>query len=177
MNLNDLSHCIICGAEEGSIHQKGCSTPMPEKCPSCDFYKWPGKKCKECELVTVVRSRVFDSAVTPTPSGALTSRAPRFDLLPRRALERVAMRFEKGLPRYGKDNWRKGLSDPEYVTDRIAHLIAHCYRLLDKIEGRLVDDEDDAGAIAWGGLFVCEAVDEQGRIGKWGDRADDLHQA
>lgn len=99
-----------------------------------------------------------ESDTISTPSGAKTSPSPRFDLLPHRALLRVAQRYEKGLARYGKNNWQKGLGDNEYAIERINHVIEHCYRLIDKLEGRSTDTDDDAGAIAWGGLFLCEFV-------------------
>lgn len=103
-----------------------------------------------------------ETSTVNTVCGAKTSSGPRLDLIPRRSLERLAARFEKGTLRYGKDNWRKGLSDPSYVTERLAHTIAHCYRLIDKLEGRLPEDgEDDASAIMWGGAFACEATEPE----------------
>jgi hypothetical protein len=88
--------------------------------------------------------------------GAKTSSCPRLDLIPYEAQVRQAARFELGLERYEKDNWRKGLRDNDYVAGRIAHLLNHGARFLAKMEGRLADDgEDDAGAILWAGAFLA----------------------
>lgn len=93
-----------------------------------------------------------------TPSGAKTSAAPRFDLIPHESLVRLARRYEKGLARYGRDNWRKGINDREYVLERLAHAVGHLYALMDQVEGRLSwTDDDHAAALMWCGAFACEA--------------------
>jgi hypothetical protein len=88
--------------------------------------------------------------------GAKTSACPRLDLIPYEANVRMAERFEVGLKRYGRDNWRKGLTDEDYVAERIAHMMNHGARFLAKMQGRMPDDgEDDAGAILWAGAFLA----------------------
>jgi hypothetical protein len=135
-------------------------------CSKCGTFKPEGGICVGCT------QSFLDT--TQSKSGAKSSLAPRFDLLPRRALERVAARYEKGLPRYGRNNWRKGLTDKDYIVERIAHVIGHCYKLIEKLESPVVlkhlNADDDAGAIGWGGLFVCEALCEM-------EAQNDLHQA
>ncbi len=94
------------------------------------------------------------------PCGAKSSIVPRFDLIPYSALARLAGRFERGAARYGKDNWRKGLRDKDYVRERAAHVIHHTMRLIGKLDGDIPDDgDDDAAAIMWGGAFLCEATE------------------
>jgi hypothetical protein len=81
--------------------------------------------------------------------------------LPYHGLCRAAARFEKGEARYGHDNWRKGLTDRRYVIERLGHVMHHTALLIAKLEGYVPDDgDDDAGAIAWGGLFACEALEQ-----------------
>lgn len=88
--------------------------------------------------------------------GARTSTAPRMDLIPYEALVRMADRFEVGLARYGRDNWRVGLRDDDYVAERVAHLMNHAAVLLEKLAGRRMDDgEDDIGAVLWAGAFLA----------------------
>lgn len=95
--------------------------------------------------------------------GAGTSSCPRFDLIPANALIRLAFRYEKGL-KYGKDNWRKGLTDRDYVLERLAHGINHLIILREKIEGRLPwSEDDDAAAAMWAGAFLCEATEAMKR--------------
>jgi hypothetical protein len=101
----------------------------------------------------------MDTPTITSRCGAKTSPCPRLDLLPYHGLVRCAARFEKGETRYGHDNWRKGLSDKQYVIERASHVMHHCAMLIAKLEGHLPDDgDDDAGAIAWGGMFLCEAM-------------------
>jgi hypothetical protein len=52
------------------------------------------------------------------------------------------------------------LQDKEFVISRIVHVINHAYVLLDKVMGKMEDDgDDDAAAIAWNGIFLCEATE------------------
>lgn len=97
-------------------------------------------------------------AIVIHSSGAGTSKTPRFDLIPRDALIRLADRYELGL-KYGEDNWRKGMEDKAYVIERISHVVDHALKLREKLKGRLPHDgDDDAAAIMWGGAFLCEAT-------------------
>lgn len=92
--------------------------------------------------------------------GATSSRVPRVDLIPYRAIVRLAARFEYGLQRHGLDNWRKGLGDEEYMLERAAHVALHALQFINKRRGYLLDDgEDDIGAILWGGAFLAEAIE------------------
>lgn len=102
---------------------------------------------------------VQDGEKTVSKSGASSSKVPRMDLIPYSALVRLANRFALGLEKHGKNNYRKGLSDKDYVIERLGHVINHAYRLIEKLEGRLVDEDDDAAAIAWGGIFACLATE------------------
>jgi hypothetical protein len=96
---------------------------------------------------------------------ASSSEQPRWDLMPRSALLRILKRFELGIARKKEKAWNARspnqacLTDREFVVSRIVHSINHAYALLDKIEGRIEDDgDDDAAAIAWNGIFLCEAT-------------------
>lgn len=56
------------------------------------------------------------------------------------------------------------LTDKEFVISRVVHTINHAYALLAKlIDDRLLlrsnDEDDDAAAIMWNGMFLCEATD------------------
>ena len=99
-------------------------------------------------------------------SGASSSKIPRFDLIPRSALIRLARRFELGLERHKDGCWnarssQKALLDKEWVIARAAHVVDHALKLIDKLEGRLPEDgDDDAAAIAWGGICLSEATEK-----------------
>lgn len=95
---------------------------------------------------------------TASKSGATSSKIPRFDYIPMIGLIALARRYEKGVEKHGADNWRKALTDVDYVCERMGHVIDHAYKAIEKLRGRLPDDgDDDAGAIAWGGMFLAEA--------------------
>lgn len=96
--------------------------------------------------------------------GATSSVCPDFAQIPTAALMSLANRYKLGEAKHGRDNWRKGLSDKRYVIERLNHVIFHAKKLADKIENGLpLDDDDDAGAIMWGGAFAVEAVREISR--------------
>jgi hypothetical protein len=101
-------------------------------------------------------------------SGAASSKIPRLDLIPRKALLRVAGRFELGLERHGERSWNAAssqacLEDREFLIYRAAHVIDHALKLIAKLRGQLPDDgDDDAAAIAWGGICLCEATEQTG---------------
>jgi hypothetical protein len=100
-----------------------------------------------------------DKTTTSAISGAKSSAVPRLDLIPHRALVRLAGRYEKGLARYGRNNWQKGLTELDYVLERAAHVLNHTLILIEKLQGLRPDDgDDDAAAIMWGGAFLCEAT-------------------
>lgn len=96
--------------------------------------------------------------------GATTSKKPLFHLLPSEGLIRVADRFELGLVKHSKDNWRKGIHEKEFALARLDHVIGHALRLIDKIEGRKeADGDDDAAAITWGGLVLSEYMKDKNK--------------
>lgn len=99
-------------------------------------------------------------------SGAVSSRIPRYDLIPRAALKRVADRFELGLLKHKERSWnaraanQQCLEDKEFLIARAAHAIDHAYKLIAKLEGFLPNDgDDDAAAIAWAGICLCEGTE------------------
>lgn len=100
------------------------------------------------------------------PSGRSSSKIPRFDLIPRGALVRIADRFEKGQEIHKERAWnarnsdQASLTDKEWVIARANHVVDHALKLVAKLSGQMADDgDDDAAAIAWGGVFLCEAVE------------------
>lgn len=74
-------------------------------------------------------------------SGATSSRIPRYDLIPRAALKRVADRFGLGLVRHGEHSWnaraanQECLQDKELLIARAARAIDHALKLIANLEG------------------------------------------
>lgn len=59
-------------------------------------------------------------------SGALSSEeSPRYDLIPLASLKRQAARMALGAKTHGAFNYRKGAADPEFIRDRVNHLLGH----------------------------------------------------
>ena len=93
------------------------------------------------------------------------TKVPRFDLIPRQALESLAARFELGLANYGELAWNAArdkegfdaaVNDPAFVEARLNHVIDHATKALAKLRGHLPEDgDDDAGAIMFGGAVLA----------------------
>ena len=76
-------------------------------------------------------------------SGAKSSeRQPRYDLIPKCILDRLAARLAYGAEKHGERNYQLGARDPMYRKDRLNHLIGHALKLA---EGDT--SEDHLGAI------------------------------
>lgn len=102
---------------------------------------------------------------------AASSKGPPFHLIPTVALERIAERFELGIERKGARAWnavsnnQSCLLDREFLIERLSHVIHHSLKLRDKLASGSsiggLEDDDDAGAIAWGGVFILCAIEKQ----------------
>lgn len=115
-----------------------------------------------------MEKRVFKSGTTST-------KQPRLSLIPHQGLVNAAKRFELGLELHGNKAWnalstnREALKDEEWLVERCSHVIEHCYRLIEFLTHRRDSIQDalgDAGAVAWGGLVLGEALsigDEDGQ--------------
>jgi hypothetical protein len=90
-----------------------------------------------------------------------SSEIPHFELIPTVALVRLAERFKLGLDRKGDKAWnaltqnQEVLTDRGFILSRIAHVIHHALKLRDKVLAGEALGDDDAGAIIWGGAFLC----------------------
>ncbi len=76
----------------------------------------------------------------------------RFDLLPARAIARLARHFEGGALKYGDRNWEKGQTLSRYFDSALRHAFLHL---------RGERDEDHLIAACWN--LLC-AVDTEERI-------------
>lgn len=122
-----------------------------EVCPSC---KGSGEMNEEKEI--------------PMVGGkASTSQIPDFHLIPTESMIRLAERFKLGIERKGDKSWnaisknQEILTDKDFIINRIGHIIHHCLKLRDKITNNEdLSTDDDAGAISWGGAFLCCATKE-----------------
>lgn len=93
---------------------------------------------------------------------------PRYSLIPRTALRRLALHFTRGADRYGENNWRNA-----NTREELAVFQDSAYRhLLDWLEGNT--DEDHAAAVLWNvstgmdleeRLEVAERLDTIARLG------------
>jgi hypothetical protein len=141
-------------------------------CSNCGSSPIPDSLCEECGGQGWVKKGHFEKKKHPEQiemAGglALSSKGPPIHLIPTVALERIAERFVLGIERKGDKAWnavstnQDCLRDKAFVLERISHVIHHACKLRDKlISGKnLVGDDDDAGAVAWGGVFLLCAVD------------------
>jgi hypothetical protein len=85
-------------------------------------------------------------------SGARSSEEkPRYDLIPVEALRREAIRMAEGARAHGVNNYRVGVHDPAFITDRINHLIEHAvkYASGDRSDDHLAAVRANAGMLIW----------------------------
>jgi hypothetical protein len=102
---------------------------------------------------TAVQKTATGEAMVEYKSGARRSEhKPDYSLIPRSGMKRIAARYTLGL-KYGRDNWKKGLRDPEYVEQFVNHLIEHIWDYLE--DGCRKDD--NLAAIAWNAIALMEA--------------------
>lgn len=94
---------------------------------------------------------IKDSGVREDFSGGsvrdVRSGKGRYDLLPTRAIGRVAKHFEKGALKYGERNWELGQPVSRFLDSGLRHLFNH-------LEGK--GDEDHLAAAAWNILAAIE---------------------
>ena len=93
------------------------------------------------------------SAVQFDCGAVRSSRSPRFDLIPRQGLVRLAHRYELGLKKYSRDNWRKGLSNEEWLDQLKCHMADHMSKYLSNYDVK----DDHLAAICWGAFALIEA--------------------
>ncbi len=120
----------------------------------------------ERKLLIKEKNMPDQNAKEVTLAGGLVSSSeiPGFHLIPTEALVRLAKRFELGTERKKDKAWnaltknQECLTDREFILHRISHVIAHALKLRDKITQNLPLEDDDAGAVIWGGAFLCCAT-------------------
>ena len=93
-----------------------------------------------------------------------------YHLIPQVAMQRLCERISLGEQTKGKDAWN-AMSDNQGVLEsrkalarRFGHLINHSYRLLGKLQAGeewTEDDEREASAVMWGGMFAICAIAAQ----------------
>ena len=110
-------------------------------------------------------------------SGTTSTKQPRLSLIPHQGLVNAAKRFELGIERHGEKAWNNlspnqaALNDTEWLIDRCSHAIEHLYSLIDYLklppvaddspaDGGLEHAREDAGAVAWCGLVLGQALSE-----------------
>jgi hypothetical protein len=71
----------------------------------------------------------------------------RYDLLPTRAMRRLARHFEAGASKYGDRNWEKGQPLSRYMDSALRHAFNY-------LEGQR--DEDHLAAAIWNLVCLCE---------------------
>lgn len=88
----------------------------------------------------------------------------RYDLLPTRALHRLARHFEAGARKYQDRNWEKGQPISRLIDSALRHTFQH-------LQGER--SEDNLAAAAWNILAAIE-IEERVRIGKLPPELNDL---
>lgn len=73
--------------------------------------------------------------------------------------DRLSRRYQVGMEHgYEEDNWRKGLTDRDYVLDRANHTLDHLHRAVEDLRlGNFKPTDDDLAAAIWGCIFLMAA--------------------
>lgn len=104
---------------------------------------------------------MLEGTTTKDYNGITSTSLPRLELIPKAALESLAKRFELGIERKGDGAWNAltphmDKATKEFVIERLAHCIHHCYDAIAKVnEDVEFLGEDDAGAIMFAGAVLA----------------------
>lgn len=115
------------------------------------------------ELPTVKDSGVRENFATGSVRDTRKGKG-RFDLLPAKAMRRIARHFEAGAAKYGDNNWLKGQPISRYLDSALRHLFNH-------LDGQR--DEEHLTAACWNLLAAIE-TEERVRVGKLPPELNDL---
>ena len=101
-------------------------------------------------------------------SGTTSTKQIRLSLVPHAGLVNAAKRFELGIEKHGAKAWNNlsenqtALQDTDWLIERCSHGIEHLYQLIDFLTGKggisLEEAKGDAGAVAWCGLVLGQAL-------------------
>lgn len=96
-------------------------------------------------------------------SGARRSeKKPPYHLFPKHGLGRIAGRWQMGLEKYGKDNYKLSLQTREsaytFAAEAFNHIIDHALNMANGLE----PEEDHLGAIGWGVMYLAEVEERFG---------------
>jgi hypothetical protein len=101
------------------------------------------------------------SSHTPSPTSTTSAKAVTdkcntlISMIPVEGLERVGRVFVEGL-RYGKNNWKKGVNDPDWQEERLNHAIIHMMKWANGNR-----QEDHLAKVAWFCLIMMWTEEEE----------------
>lgn len=88
-------------------------------------------RCYSCNCVFIIENDisqgkiVMSSLTPPSPQKAKTDKVGTgLTMIPMYSVMEVGKIFVEGL-RYGKNNWKNGVNDPDYQEERLEHAILH----------------------------------------------------
>jgi len=95
-------------------------------------------------------------------TGAVRDKAEnkgRYDLLPAKAMDRLARLYERGAKKYDDHNWRKGIPESSFFDSALRHLFQ-------ALEGH--DDEDHLAAVAFNvfGIMELQEAVKRGQVSR-----------
>jgi hypothetical protein len=88
------------------------------------------------------------NAVKLENGASRSHKAPRYELLPKAAIDRLVTRLKLGASIHGDNNWRGG--GPEFIAQCKRHLMEH---MLNYLEGDWTDDH--LAAVICNAAFLC----------------------
>jgi hypothetical protein len=105
------------------------------------------------ETVAKKNDATNEPMVEYTSGARRSAHMPDYALIPHSGMRRLAERYSLGLKKYGANNWKLGLRDPEYVEQFKDHIVEHLWNYFEKG----CSEDDNLAAIAWGVFALMEA--------------------
>jgi len=134
-----------------------------------------GKQVKEADMTQPIEPKGYnvESMIHFETGAKRSSKMPRYDLIPKVALDRLAQRFtgkldennkpDGGALKYGEGNWEKGLPTSDVINHTMNHLTNYMNKFrvalsdpntnMEYVRSRMVTEsiiDDDLAAAMWG---------------------------
>lgn len=79
-----------------------------------------------------------------------------YDMLTPTLLARAARRMQKGVEKYKKNDWKKGVHDKKFIVDRLNHAMGHLIKATYEIENGIPMTDDDLAAVVVNCMMAME---------------------
>ena len=98
------------------------------------------------------------------PGGATRSEeAPRYDLVPREGIRRIALRYALGAKKHGEGNWKLSVQNEENAREFCIAAYNHMLEHAQKMANGEDPEDDHLGAIGWAVTVLAHCEEKFGK--------------